>query len=399
MHSKKESIIKYKILYTLIVLIIYTLGKSIPLYMVDMTVYMDKSINTDDLLIQTISGDIYQCSVLALGISPYMISSLLVQIVSLFFKADKRSKLSPKKMAKISLAITFIIAAIQAAIKVSDLQFSVTGNMLNLARMISFAEMITGAMIIVWLTGRCKRFGLGGQSVLILANVIDSIRVMTADYDIEVLKIPLLISFFAMIITIIMDNAEKRIPVQRISIHNIYADKNYMAIKLNPIGVMPAMFSTAFFLLPQLALALLLKIFPDNAEIIWCTNNMSLEKPLGIATYVVILYMLSIIFSRAFINPRDITEQYLKSGDSIVNLHAGRETRKYLSKSINHISFASATIMSVCLLLPIVLNVYGYIGSKLIALPSMTMMITGLWCNLYREYTAVKNLQAYKPFI
>ena len=399
MHSKNESIIKYKILYSLIILFIYIVGKSLPLYMIDLTAYVDKSIGTDDLLLQTISGDIYQCSLFALGISPYMISTIIVQIVSLFIKSHKRSKISPTKMTKVSLVITLIIAIFQATMRVGELQFSVTGKMLDIARVVSLVEMVTGAIVVFWLASRCKRFGLGGQSVLILANVSDSVKTMLVDYNVEVLVLPVAISFFVMLVTVIMENAEKRIPVQRISIHNIYADKNYMAIKMNPIGVMPAMFSTAFFMIPQLILTLLTIIFHDNSSILWCTENMSLSKPLGIITYIVILYVISIVFARVFINPSDITEQYLKSGDSIVNLHAGKETRKYLSRTINRISFFSATVMSLCLVLPIVLNIYGYIESGLVALPSMVMMLTGLWCNLYREYLAIRNLEAYKPFI
>lgn len=399
MHSKKESIMKYKILYTIIIFIIYMIGKSIPLYKIDLAAYMDKSISASDLLFRTISGDIYQCSLLALGISPYMISTMVVQIVSLLVKSDKRSKISPKKMGRFTLVITLLISIFQAIMKVRDLQFTVSDNMLNYAMLIAFVELIAGSMLIMWLVGRCKRFGFGGQSVLILTNIIDSIRVTVFGYDMERLMIPLMLAGIAMIITVIMENSEKRIPVQRISIHNIYADKNYMAIKMNPIGVMPAMFSTTFFILPQLLITLLLMFFENNTELLWCANNMSMEKPLGIVTYVVILYLLNILFSRAFINPREIMEQYLKSGDSIVNLHAGKETRKYLSRTINRISFFSATIMSGCLLLPIILNYYGYIESELVALPSMAMMITGLWCNLYREYEAIRNLQAYKPFI
>ncbi len=399
MHSKKESIMKYKLLYSFIVLVIYTIGKSLPLYMVDMAAYLDKSISTDDLLLQTISGDIYQCSLFALGISPYMISTIIVQIVSLFIKSDKRTKMSPTKMTKVSLFITLVIAVFQSLMRVNDLNFLVEGEIQAFAKVVAFFEMVTGAIIIMWLASRCKRFGLGGQSVLILANVVDSVRAMLLDYDIEVLLIPFVISFLAMVLTVIMENTEKRIPVQRISIHNIYADKNYMAIKMNPIGIMPAMFSTAFFMLPQLVLAFLEIFFPQNDKIIWCSQNMSLVKPLGIVTYVIILYILSILFARVFINPSDIMEQFLKSGDSIVNLHAGRETRKYLSRTINRISFFSATIMSFCLVVPFVLNMYGHIEGKLVMLPSMIMMLTGLWCNLYREYMAIKNLEAYKPFI
>ena len=126
---------------------------------------------------------------------------------------------------------------------------------------------------------------------------------------------------------------------------------------------------------------------------------MSLIKPLGIVTYIVILYILSIGFSRVFINPSNITEQYLKSGDSIVNLHAGKETKKYLSRTINRISFISATLMTVCLVIPIILNVYGYVDGGLVMFPSLSMMLTGLWCSLYREFKAIRDLEAYRPFI
>ena len=119
MHSKNESIIKYKILYSFVILLIYTVGKSLPIYMVDLAAYVDKSIGTDELLLQTISGDIYQCSIFALGISPYMISTIIVQIVTLFMNADKRSKVSPTKMTKISLVITLVIAMLQAAMRVN----------------------------------------------------------------------------------------------------------------------------------------------------------------------------------------------------------------------------------------------------------------------------------------
>lgn len=397
--ERNESIIKYKLLYSAIILLIYVVGRSIPLYGIDFAHYMNKSNATDELLLQTISGDIYQCSILALGISPYMISNILVQIVSSFIKSEKRSKISPAKMTRISIGITVVIAMIQAFLRVRELEFAVAGEVLQLTRGIAFIEMVTGAVLIMWLLSRCKRFGLGGQSVLVLVNVIDSIRTMLISYDMDKLMLPMIIALCVMVITVIMENAEKRIPVQRISVHNIYADKNYMAIKMNPIGVMPAMFSTAFFMLPQLVLSLLNILFPQNTHIIWGMDNMSLIKPLGIVTYIVILYILSIGFSRVFINPSNITEQYLKSGDSIVNLHAGKETKKYLSRTINRISFISATLMTVCLVIPIILNVYGYVDGGLVMFPSMSMMLTGLWCSLYREFKAIRDLEAYRPFI
>ena len=397
--KKNAGIVKYKFIYTVLILLVYLLGKSLPLYGVDISAYINRNVEAEDLLMQTISGDIYQYSVFALGISPYMVSSIIVQIISTCRSAESRARISPKKMNRLCLALTLIVAVFQAIVRVQELQFTDMGNMLLLTKIVAVAEMIAGVMMILWLSERNKKYGIGGQTALIFVNIIDGIGTTLKGHEIKSLILPLIVSAIVMIIMVIMENAEKRIPVQRISIHNIYADKNYMAIKLNPIGVMPAMFSTAFFMVPQLLISGLSLLFTENETIAWWQENMALSNPLGIAVYIVILYCLTIGFSRVFINPGEITEQFLKSGDSILNLHAGRDTKRYLSREIGRISFLSATVMSVCLGIPMILQLEGGIDSSLIMLPSSIMMLTGIWCNLYREVVAIKDLEAYKPFI
>lgn len=397
--EKKENLVKYKLLYTVIILLVYCIGKGLPLYMIDVSAYLHKTVGAEDLLIQTISGDIYQCSLFALGISPYMISSMLVQIVSAFRKSETRSKISPKKTNKQVLGMALVIAIIQAMVQVQELIFRVEGFDLLLAKGIAVVEMVTGAMIIMWLSSRNKKYGIGGQSALIFVNIVDGIHATLKGHDVSSLVIPLLISLVVMIVVIVMENSEMRIPVQRISIHNIYADKNYLAIKLNPIGVMPAMFSTACFMIPTILITGLSWVLPGNSVIMWLQENVTLTKPVGIGVYLFLIYILSIGFSRVFINPREITEQYLKSGDSLLDIHSGKDTRRYLSRSINRISLFSATVMGICLCVPMVLQMTGDMHSSLATLPSSVLMLTGIWCNLYREVEAIRDLEAYEPFI
>jgi len=396
---QKEHLLEYKLLYTVIILLVYLVGKSIPLYGVDLSFYLQKEVNAEALLLQTVTGDIMQCSIFALGISPIMLASIFVQIGSAMRKSEHRAKSSPKRKQHITLIITLIMSIIQAVVQVENLQFRVTDQVLPIAKLIAAIEMVAGVMVIMWLITRNKTYGIGGQTALIFMNILEGIIATVKGHAVQELIIPVLISIFVVVVMLIMENSEKRIPVQRISIHNIYADKNYMAIKLNPIGVMPAMFSTAFFMLPQLVVTGIAWLLPENDIVLWWHENMSLVKPLGITTYVIILYVLTIGFSRVFLNPKDITEQYLKSGDSIVNLHAGKETRKYLSRTINRMSFLGATVMSICLVIPLVLQMTGGMTMTLSALPSSVMMLTGLWCNLYREGVAIRNLEAYEPFI
>lgn len=397
--GRKDSILKYKLLYTALVLFIYLLGKNLPLYGIDLSAYANQTLDTAALLIQAISGDVYRRSVFALGISPYMMASILVQMVVAFRSADAKARISPKKKNYIMLELTLIFALFQAVLQVRNLSFAVTGQRLMLAQAVSVVEMIAGAMIILWLSEQNKKYGVGGQTALIFVNILEGIVAILTKGSMESLVIPLLISLIVIMLMVILENAEKRIPVQRISIHNIYADKNYLAIKLNPIGVMPVMFSTAFFMLPQLLVTGLAWLFPGQETIIWWQENLVLTKPLGVIVYIVILYALTIGFSRVFLNPTETTEQFLKSGDSLAGIHAGRDTKRYLSRNITRISLFSATALSLCLSVPMVMQLNGYMDNSLSALPTSIMMLTGIWSNLYREVLSIRDMDAYEPFI
>lgn len=397
--KRKDSVIRYKLLYTGLILFVYILGRGIPLYGIDISAYHSASINAEDLLMQTISGDIYRTSVFAIGLSPYMLSSILVQIIAAFRSSDAKARTSPKKMSRITVAVTFVFAVLQALFHLTDLAFTAEGEQLFWAMGIAALQMVTGVMVILWLAERNQKYGIGGRTALIFVNILDGIISNIGKHDFQNLKIPFMVAFILIIIVLIMENTEKRIPLQRISIQSIYTDKNYLAIKLNPIGIMPVMFSTAFFMLPRLLVFVLHIFFPENGSILWCQENMELTRPLGIAVYIAVLYILTIVFSIVFVSPGDLTEQFLKSGDSIENLHAGRDTKRYLTRNIVGISFLSASVMSICVGIPLVLQLKGEIDSSLAMFPSSLMMVTGIWSNLYQEFIVIRNYDAYRPFI
>lgn len=395
--EQKEHVMKYRLVYTCGVLLVYILGKCIPLYGIEMSSDTYRAVGVEEILMQTIGGDANRSSVFALGIFPFMISSLLVQIAFAIRGVFVKTALSPRVMGRAMAAVTLAIAVMQAFVQAPQLTFAVAKEMEPWARGIAILQMITGVMVILWLSERNGRYGVGGRMILALVNILERIMATVLYHDMESLMIPLLISLAVLVITLIMENAEMRIPVQRVSIHNIYADKNYMAIKLNPVGVMPMMFSTAVFMLPKLLVSLLGYLFPGNEGIIWWQENMNLTSPAGIGVYIVCEYLLTIGLSFLMISPKDITEQFLKSGDSIVNLHAGRDTRRYLRKVIWCISFVSATVMAVCILVPLTLQLRGTIDSSLTMLPTSIMMMTSFWCTIFRELVSIYKYDSCRP--
>lgn len=394
----KKYFIEYKLAYTAIIILVYILGRNIPLHGIDVSAYKAASGNAEIMLMQAIGGDVNQYSLFALGLAPLMISSLLMLIVMSCWKIRTKVKMSPKKMKDIQLILILIISVFQALVRVQELRFDVIGKLLFTARITAAMEMVTGVMLVMWLTERNKKYGLGGQVVLIYINIIDGIMKTVMRYNMETL-LPLCVSIAALFATLIMEGSELRIPMQRISIYNVYADKNYLAIKLNPVGVMPVMFSSAFFTLLKLIMSGLHWLFPESEAILRWQENLVLTNPVGIGTYIAILYFLTIGFAMIIISPGEIAEQLLKSGDSIMNLHAGRATRKYLTGKLCIISFFSATVMSVCLGIPMLLQLTGDINGELVMFPVSVMMLTGLWYDLYQEFKTVKSYEAYRPFI
>lgn len=386
-----------KLIYTVMILAVYAIGRSIPLYGVDPSMY-DNSLDASMLLEQTIGGDIYKCSVFTLGISPYMLSSILVQIVSASRSSSAKARTSARKTNQLTVTITFLLAMIMAVQRLDEIRY-IENGMFPGARVISVLEMIAGAFIIVWLSGRNKRYGIGGQTVLIFINILDGITATLRRVELYEAMIPVIISVTVALVMLFMENSEKRIPLQRISIHNVYADKNYQAIKLNPVGIMPVMFASAAFMLPRLIIDMLKTNIPDNYYIDWLHDNLILTRPLGIAVYIGSIFLLNMLFSFIILSPKDITEQFLKSGDSLVGIHPGKDTRRYLRKHVFEICLFSSFVMGGCVLVSLVMQMKGYMHGTLAMLPTSAMMLMGLWSSLYKEAEAVIHTDSYKTFI
>ena len=121
--------------------------------------------------------------------------------------------------------------------------------------LVAIFELMAGASIAQFLLMKNKKYGVGEFAPIIIINMTESLIGILMSSTLEALKIPLMISFVMVIIMMFMEMHEKRIPLQRVSVHNVHAEKNYMAIKYNPIGFMALMFGSAIFMIPQLIIA------------------------------------------------------------------------------------------------------------------------------------------------
>ena len=395
----KEHILLYKILYSLMIMLVYMIGRNIPLYGVDVEAYRDVDINAQSIIIQAVSGDIKNCSIFILGLWPYMLASMLIVLVVAIATLDKTRRISPKKVNIWTVTLMLIIGMLQAYERVQNYIYKVDGTALIQAKVIAFVELIAGMLIVVYLGDRATKYGICGKTSVFLVNIVDGMMTMLVGQPFRKLWLIIVIGIIEIAVMLVLENTEKRIAVQRVSIHNIHADKDYIAYKMNPVGVTPMMFASAAFILPQSVFGLLNKMFPENGTIEWIYHRMNLTSVLGVWVYIAIIVILTIAFSFVMLTPGKTAEDLLKSGDSILGVYAGRETKRYLQGCVLSFSLISSVVIGICVGVPLFLQFGGYINSKLAMFPCSIMMFTGIWISFGREAEVYRNMDRYEPFI
>ena len=358
-------------------MLVYMVGRNIPLYGIDIDAYSNVNVDAQSILLQAISGDMKNCSIFIIGLWPYMLASMLAILIVAIMSLDHTRKLSPKK----------------------TLMYRVSGYELIWNKIIVFIQLIAGMLIVVYMCDRATKYGIGGKVSVFMVNIVSGMMTMFTGKPLEKLALPVAIGVAEIAVMIVLETTEKRIAVQRVSINNIYADKNYIAYKLNPVGATPLMFASAAFLLPQFMCNGLHYLFPDNADIQWWMDNMRLTSPLGIVVYMVIICLLTIIFSMVMLSPGRTADDLLKSGDSIQDIYAGKPTKRYLIGTVLSFSVISSIIICICQGGPLFLQFGGYVDASLAMLPCSIMMTTGLWISLYREAEVYRNMDRYHTFI
>lgn len=396
--SSKEYVLIQKITYSVMIVLVYILGRKIPVFGVDTSAYKTVSLNAQTLFLQSLTGDFKNISIFILGLWPYMIASFFAMIYMAFRSIDRNAKLSKRHLSNVTNIIMMVIAAVQAYQKVESFVYLDKYN-IHIVKSVAFIELMAGMVLVIYFCDRCQKYGIGGKSAIFLVNIYDGIFSMLTQSSWSQVRLPILIGITEIILIIIFENTEKRIAVQRVSIRSIYEDKNYIAYKFNPIGIMPIMFASAFFAMTQMILNVVVTYNPGNMDVIWVSENMVLTSPLGMITYIVWIWILNIGFSFLMLLPHKTADDLMRAGDSLEGIHSGKYTTIYLSGCVLRLGICSSLAFSVFVGVPFLLQYLGYIDESVVMIPSSLMMTAGLWISFYREAEVYHHTDMYRPFI
>lgn len=393
--KEKTHLVRNRLVFSLVIIVVYFFCHRIPLNGIDMSAYENLGMDLGALMTLAVSGASQKCYVMTLGISPYITASLVVSIVQAIRSKEAKARTSPKSMNYWITAITFIITVVQSIFYALELKY-VDKNVMSV--LVACFELMAGASIAQYLLMSNKKYGVGGFAPIIVVNMSETLVGTLMKSKGSDLLIPLSISFVMIIIMIYMEMHEKKLYLQRVSVHNVHAEKNYLAIKYNPVGFMAIMFGSAIFMIPQMIVGLL-HYFYKNPTLNFLYKNLNMSKPFGMTMYIVIMFLFSILLSILFVNPKDLSEDLLQSGDCIVDVPAGKPTRRYIRKWVLILSVISASIMCGCLSLCLFLQYKGIVEASVAMLPSTFMMLSGLICSLYLEIKAYHDFDSYRKFI
>lgn len=393
--KEKTHLVRNRCLFSIIIIVIYFICHRIPLNGIDMSAYDNLGLDLGAVLSLAVNGSNKQCYVMSLGISPYITASLVISILFAMRSKEARARTSPKAMNYWITALTFIVTLVQSVFYALNLKY-VDRNVMSV--LLAILELMAGASIAQYLLMKNKKYGVGGFAPIILVNMTETLIGTLMKSSVDALKIPFGISFVMVIIMIFMEMHEKKIPLQRVSVHNVHADKNYLAIKYNPVGFMALMFGSAIFMIPQLIVALIHHY--HKSEIInFLFKNLNMSTVFGMRVYVVMMFLFTVLLSLLFVNPKDLSDDLLQGGDCIENIPAGKPTRRYIRKWVLFFSCLSGLIMCGCLSLCMYLQYKGIVDATVAMLPTTFMMLSGFICSIYLEIRAYRDFDSYKPFI
>lgn len=329
-------------------------------------------------------GGLERLSVFALGVTPYITSSIIIQLFTISFprleQLAKEGESGRKKLTKYTQYVTLVLSLVSSISMVIGFrnQMLITKNYLTYAVVV--ATLTGGSMILVWLGNRITEKGIGnGISMILLFNILSRMpQDMETLYECfmqgktwtKMTMAGLVIAMTIVVViclTLILNSAERRIPVvytQKMQGRRFAGDgASNIPMKVNTAGVMPVIFATSLMTFPALILGLLGKT-PNG---IWATVTKALNSnnwfnpsdwlpTVGYILYVLLLIFFAYYYTTITFNSAEIANNLKKAGATIPGERPGKDTELYLQKILKHVIMIGVIGLLIVCTIPLVIS-------------------------------------------
>ena len=371
--------VRSKILFTLFIILVFRIGTTITVPGINAKALSSLSDLPFLNMLSLVSGNAMRnFSVFALGVSPYITASIVVQLLQMdllpkFVEWGKQGEVGRRKLNQATRYISLVLAFVQS--------IGITAGFATLSRtklvanpnwqtyLLIGALLTTGSVIVTWLGEQITDKGYGnGVSMIIFAGIVSGfpgmIKGIYEDYFVNIPSdrlnssltfVGILIVAVLVIIyfTTFVQQAEYKIPIQYTKIAQGAPSSSYLPLKVNPAGVIPVIFASSITAAPA-AIFQFVSAMGYNAS--WVRTAQALLATTtisGMFTYALLIILFTFFYTFVQINPEKTAENLQKSGAYIPGVRPGKGTEEYMSKLLRRLATVGSLFLGIITIIPI----------------------------------------------
>lgn len=420
----RVSDIRNKIVFTLLMLLVFRIGTFIPVPGVNPEALNFGENSAFGLLNVFGGGALAQFSIFATGIMPYITASIIVQLLQMdvvpkFTEWSKQGEVGRRKLAQFTRYGTIVLGFIQAFGMAYGFNAITGGGLIqdpSIGTYLLIALVLTaGTAFLMWLGEQITSKGVGnGISILIFAGIAAAIPTTANqifeqqfadvgnDLFIRIITVVLLVlAVIAIVVgTIFIQQALRKIPVQyakRVSGKNptVGGQMSHLPLKVNAAGVIPVIFAISFIITPQT----IVQFLEESTVTLWVQRIFDYTEPIGMIIYVALIIAFTYFYAFIQVNPEQVSENLKKQGGYIPGIRPGKSTESYLTRVLYRLTFVGALFLAAISVLPIFFIEFANLPQSAQIGGTSLLIVVGVALETMKQLEAQLVKRHYKGFI
>jgi preprotein translocase, SecY subunit len=388
--------LRTRILFTLGALAVFVIGTGIQ---IPGTPSVTLNLDSLGMLDAMTGGALKQFSIFSLGVMPYITASIITQLLQMdiipyFSELKEQGPVGRQKMNKITRYLGIIFAFIEGFV------FSIAfiGKGMSTIDYMYVATVITaGTAFLLWLGDQITQKGIGnGISLIIMAGIISTLPNMfraaytelitnsTFDLPIGIALFTafVLIYFLVIIGVIFVQEAERRIPIQYANKSTSFgSNQSFMPIKINTAGVVPVIFASSLLGIP----AAIGQFLQKEKLINFVNEYLTYTKPVGFIIFVVLIYFFAYFYTFVQLRPEELSKNLQNNGGFIPGVRPGKETEKYVTKTLSRLTVVGALFLVIISAIPILFTSLSGLSATITVGGTSLLIVVGVALETYRQ--------------
>lgn len=415
--------IRSRILFTLFIFAVFRLGSYIPVPGVNAAAIQALASGGILGLLNTFGGgSLARYSIFALGVSPYITASIIIQLLQMdiipkFSEWAKQGEVGRRKLNQATTYTGIVLGFIQAyGISLGFNRLSGLGLIVNptMTTYLTIALILTaGTMLLVWLGEQITRNGIGnGVSMIIFAGIVAEVPKQFFAYfqtylvdagdalnrNLMLLGLLILVIVILIVIVVLMERAQLRIPIHYSKKASGAKHTAHLPLKINSAGVIPVIFATSVITTPATIMGFM-NFAQDGGWRQVVADIFNLQHIYGVIFYTFLLIVFSYFYSLIQVNPEKVAENLQKSSGYIPSIRPGKDTENYLTRTINRLSGLGSLYLTLIAVLPILGSFLWNIPSNIALSGTSLLIVVGVAIETAKQIEGRMAKRRYTGFL